>query len=136
MIGKVLACSVLGGTTLAVYMVVFNDPQPYPIAPPLKPLHIMTNTPTTTTGPNWQEWCATHHDSSGGQGSECGSPTTIPSLTPLPSVTPDPTVGGMLCPRTSPKKDGTCTLQDWGLPNDPPTTTPTFVPAHPGEIIV
>jgi hypothetical protein len=48
MMGKVLACTVVGGATLAVYMVVFNDPQPYPIAPPLKPLHIMTNTPTTT----------------------------------------------------------------------------------------
>jgi hypothetical protein len=115
MIGKILGCAVLGGTTLAIYMVVFDNPEPYPIAPPLKPIPpvTVTVTPTTTQAP-------------GG----------VNLQIPLPSVVPDPTVGGMLCPRTSTKTDGTCTLQDWGLPSDPPTPTPTFVPAHPGEEIV
>jgi len=38
MIGKVLVYSFVGGTTMAIYMTLFNDHTQFPVAPPLQPI--------------------------------------------------------------------------------------------------
>jgi len=108
--------TIAAGMTLGAYTILHDNAHLPEFAPPLQPIQPQHTVTVTVTPP----------------GSNYGkTPTTT-----APGQAP-----GMLCPTTSPKPDGTCSLQDWGInPNAPqhqlvPTTTPTVptVPNIPGQ---
>jgi hypothetical protein len=83
MIGKALAFSFVGGTTLAIYMC-FGEPQPYPVHPPLRPVPTVTVTVTpTTTKPSIPSCCGTDSDRT----PDTYAPQYVPP-TPMPGPTP------------------------------------------------
>lgn len=81
------------------------------------PCVVIPSTPTTTPYNPGQ-----HGDCWGGDDCHGGSTPVPPSTAP-----------GLLCPTTSPKPDGTCTLQDWGINPTTPTPTEPTIPGVPGS---
>ena len=94
MIGKALAFSFVGGTTLAIYMC-FGEPQPYPVHPPLRPVPTVTVTVTPTTTKPPITWLPVPP----GEEPQWIPPTTTPFPTQILCDTIRPTPPN--CPATS-----------------------------------